>query len=115
MSKNLALFTLTLPGLATVIGVVADRFGHPSFLLPILIGLTVATWLVFYYVQKIRREDFVRNYLLTIVVKLLTGGMFIFTLLYLDRDGAEVNAIFFMTTYFLLTGLEVVFLFSRLK
>ncbi|HLZ17774.1 MAG TPA: hypothetical protein VKQ08_12070 [Cyclobacteriaceae bacterium] len=114
MNKNLAVFTLSLLVLATVIGLAAQQF-HPSFMLPILTALTVATWLVYAYVQKTKREDFIRNYLLTIVIKLLTGGIFIFTLLYLDQDGAEANAIFFMATYFLLTGLEVSFLFNRLK
>ena|SRR5579859_2226069 len=115
MSKNLAVFTLCLLALATAIGVAADQFGHPSFLLLILIALTVATWLVYSFVQNARHEDVIRNYLLTIVIKLLTGGIFIFILLYLDQDGAEANAIFFMATYFLLTSLEVGFLFNRLK
>jgi hypothetical protein len=115
MNKSLAIFSVTLILLATVIGWVAYRLGPPSFLMAILVTLSAATWLVYFFVQRARQEDFIRNYLLTIVAKLLAGGIFVFVLLFLDKDGAEANAIFFMASYFLLTGLEVGFLFSRLR
>ena len=115
MNRSLVLFTVSLAVLATAIGMTAGRIAHPTFLLLILIALSGATWLVYFYVQQTKREDFIKNYLLTIVVKLLAGGIFISALLYLDKEGAEANAIFFMATYFLFTGLEVSFLFSRLR
>ena len=63
--------------------------------------------------ERADKENFIRNYLLTIVVKLLAGGIFIFAIIYIDLDGAESNAITFMAAYLLLTVLEVGFLFRK--
>jgi len=115
MNRNLLSFTGSLAVLALVIGWCAHRLAQPSFLFLILLVLAIATWLVYFFIQKTNPDDFVRNYLLTIVLKLLAGGIFIFTLLYADKSGADANAILFMTAYLLFTGLEVGFLFSKLK
>lgn len=114
MNKDLVVFTGTLLLLAMVIGLATLQFANPSFLILILTALTVATWLVYYFIQKTKREDFIKNYLLTIVLKLLSGGIFISILLYIDQREADANAIFFMTAYLLFTVLEVGFLFRRL-
>lgn len=114
MNKSLVIFTGTLLLLAASIGLIADRLVHPSFLVLISTILAGATWLVYFFIQKAKKEDLVKNYLLTIVMKLIAGGIFIFILLYIDKSGADGNAGFFMATYFLLTGLEVGFLFKQL-
>ncbi|HEV8511767.1 MAG TPA: hypothetical protein VGQ59_00730 [Cyclobacteriaceae bacterium] len=114
MNKDLIVFTGALLLLTVTTGFATVQFVTPSFLFLILIVLAFATWLVYYFIQKATRENFIRNYLLTIVLKLLLGGTFILILLYIDKLGADTNAIFFMMTYLLFTGLEVGFLFRRL-
>lgn len=115
MNKGLLTFTAVLVALTVLIGVVTTRLASPSFLTLILSSLGVATWLVFFLMQRTNHENFIKNYLLTIVLKLIAGGIFIFALIYADEPGAEANALLFMVAYFLLTSLEVGFLFSRLK
>jgi len=114
MNKDLAIFTTSLLLLAVVIGLVTMQIANPSFLFLILGVLTAATWPVYFFLQSTKSEDLVKNYLLTIVLKLLSGGVFIFILLYKDKSGADANAIFFMIAYLLFTGLEVGFLFKGL-
>ena len=63
--------------------------------------------------ERTDTEKFIRNYLLTIVIKLLAGGIFIFAVIYADLNNAESNAVTFMGAYLLLTGLEVGFLFKK--
>jgi len=114
MNKDLIIFTAVLVLLTIVTGLATVQFANPSFFILILTVLAVATWLVYFFIHRTNREDFIKNYLLTIVLKLLIGGIFIFTLLYIDKPGADANAIFFMAAYLLFTGLEVGFLFRRL-
>ena len=114
MNKDLIVFTGALLLLAIATGLATLQFASPSFLILILTVLAVATWLVYYFIQKTKREDFIKNYLLTVVLKLLSGGIFISILLYINKPEADANAIFFMTAYLLFTGLEVWFLFRRL-
>jgi hypothetical protein len=114
MNKDLVVFTGALVILSVITGLVTLQLANPSFLILILTVLAMATWLVYFFIQRARREDFVKNYMLTIVLKLLGGGIFISVLLYADRPGADANAVLFMTAYLLFTGLEVGFLFRRL-
>lgn len=115
MNKGLLTFTAILAILTALIGVVTTQVASPSFLTLILSSLAVATWLVFFFMQRTNQENFIKNYLLTIVLKLIAGGIFIFVLIYADEPSAEANALLFMVAYFLLTSLEVGFLFSRMK
>jgi len=114
MNRDLVVFTGALVLLATITGLITVQITSPSFLILILIGMATATWLVYFFIQRSNREDFIKNYLLTIVLKLLVGGVFIFSLLYIDKPGADANAIFFMAAYLLFTALEVGFLFKKL-
>jgi hypothetical protein len=114
MNKDLVVFSGALLALTVITRLCALQLGHPSFLTLILAVLALATWLVYFFIQRTRREDFIKNYMLTIVLKLLSGGVFISILIYFDKPGANANAILFMTTYLLFTGLEVGFLFRRL-
>jgi hypothetical protein len=113
MNKNLLIFSICLVVLTISMGLGALQFTSPSFLKLILIALSVATWLVYFFMERANTENFIRNYLLTIVIKLLAGGIFIFTIIYADMDGAESNAITFMAAYLLFTVLEVGFLFKK--
>ena len=114
MNKDLTVFTGALLLVTVATGFATVQFASPSFMVLILTVLSLATWLVYYFVQKGSRENFIRNYLLTIVLKLLSGGTFILILLHIDKLRADANAIFFMTVYLLLTVLEVGFLFRKL-
>ena len=113
MNKNLLIFSIGLIALTIGIGYCALQFTSPSFLKLILSSLAVTTWLVYFFMERASTENFIRNYLLTIVIKLLAGGIFIFAIIYADMDGSESNAITFMAAYLLFTGLEVGFLFKK--
>jgi len=115
MNRSLAVFTGALLALTVIIGLVTLPFAHPSFLILILTVLVLGTWLVYFFIQRTTREDFAKNYLLTIVLKLLAGGIFISILMYVDKPGANANAVLFMTAYLVFTGLEVGFLLRRLR
>src|SRR5258706_15417012 len=107
MNKNLLIFSLCLVGLTVGAGYGALQFSSPSFLELILSSLAITTWLVYFFMEKADTENFIRNYLLTIVVKLLAGGIFISAIIYADLEKAESNALTFMAAYLLFTGLEV--------
>jgi len=115
MNKDLVVFTGALIVLTVAIGLVTVQLASPSFLILILAVLACATWLVYFFIQRAKRNDFLKNYVLTIVLKLLVGGIFIYILLYLDKPGSQTNAILFLVAYLLITGLEVGFLFRRLN
>ena len=115
MNRNILVFTATLFAIAFALGWVWRQWADPTFLVLILSVLAAATWLVYGFMLKSKPEDFIKNYLLTIVAKLLAGGIFIFILLFADKPGADANAVLFMAAYFLFTGLEVSFLFVKLK
>jgi len=114
MNKDLVVFTGALVLLSVITGLATPQLANPSFLILILTVLASATWLAYFFMRRARREDFVRNYMLTIVLKLLAGGIFISILIYADKPGAHANVILFMTAYLLFTGLEVGFLFRNL-
>ena len=113
MNRNLLVFSIILVVLTIAIGLGALQFTSPSFLKSILGGLSIATWLVYFFMERGNPENFIRNYLLTIVIKLLAGGIFIFAIIYADLEGSESNALTFMIAYLLSTGLEVGFLFKK--
>jgi hypothetical protein len=113
MNKNIFTFSVLLAALTIAIGFGALQFTSPSFLKLILSALSITTWFVYFFMERVSSEIFIRNYLLTIVIKLLAGGIFIFALIYADLENAESNALTFMISYFLFTGLEVGFLFKK--
>jgi hypothetical protein len=113
MNKNLLLFTFLLGLLAVGIGWGSHTLLTASYETPTLVFLTSATWLIFLFMNRQMKPDsFIRNYLLSIVLKLLAGGIFISVIIYLDKPSANANAIHFMIAYLLLTSLEVGFLFG---
>lgn len=90
--------------------------GIPSFALEILLFLSMSTILIFYFLQKTKANeplDFVRAFLLSVVLKILLGGVFVFILIKLDPVNATTNAIFFMICYLLFTGYEVMVLTKK--
>ncbi len=113
MNRNLLVFTILLTLFTVIVAWGAISWLEASFLIPILIFLFVSTWLVFVFMnRKANPETFIKNYLLSIVLKLLAGGVFIAIIIFVDKAFANSNAILFMTGYLILTGLEVGFLFN---
>jgi hypothetical protein len=88
----------------------------PSYELGILLLLSVSTIVIFYLLQKMKITeplDFVKNFLLSVVLKILLSGVFVFILIKLDPAGANTNALFFMISYLLFTGYEVIVLTKK--
>jgi hypothetical protein len=88
----------------------------PSYLLEILLLLSISTVVIFYFLQKMKTTDpldFVKNFLLSVVLKILLSGVFVFILIKLDPAGANTNAIFFMISYLFFTGYEVIVLTKK--
>jgi len=113
MNKNLAGFAFCLIALSMLSSWAITQYAAPSFLFLITVVLAAATFLAYFFMLRTPSEDFVKNYLLTIVVKLLAGGIFIGAIIFADIEQAEANAIAFMVIYLLFTGLEVAFLFGK--
>ncbi len=88
----------------------------PSYLLEILLLLSISTIVIFYFLEKMKANeplDFVKNYLLSVILKILLSGAFIFILIKLDPVRANSNAIFFMISYLFFTGYEVTVLTKK--
>jgi len=113
MNKNLAAFAFCIIAFSVLFSWGVVRYAAPSFLFLIVTILAAATFLAYFFMLRTPTENFVKNYLLTIVVKLLAGGLFVGAIIFADIEGAETNAVTFMVAYLLFTGLEVAFLFGR--
>jgi hypothetical protein len=89
-----------------------NRF--PSFAVEILFFLASSTLIIFYIlIRRNEPESFTQSYLLSIALKILFYGVFIFILIFMDSPGATLNTAFFIVAYVLYTALEVAFLFKR--
>lgn len=113
MSKSLAGFAFCLITLSVLITWAITRYTTPSFLFLMVALLAAATFLAYFFMLKTAAENFVKNYLLTIVIKLLAGGLFIGAIIFADIEHAETNAVTFMVVYLSFTILEVTFLFRK--
>jgi hypothetical protein len=86
----------------------------PSFFYQTLVFLLFSTIVIYAYLYKVDKPDyFVQLYLLTMAVKLLAYGAYVYFMITGDGKGAFTNVIFFMVSYFLFTTLEIVFLYRR--
>lgn len=113
MNKNLSGFAFCLIALSIFSSWAITHYAAPSFLFLITSVLAAATFLAYFFMLRTPAENFIKNYLLTIVIKLLAGGFFIGAIIFADIEHAETNAITFMVMYLLFTGLEVAFLFGK--
>ncbi len=90
--------------------------GFPSHLVEILLLLSISTIVIFYFLQKMKATeplDFVKNFLLSVVLKILLSGAFVFILIKLNPAGANANAIFFMISYLFFTAYEIIVLTKK--
>jgi hypothetical protein len=116
-------FVLGVAALAILLWASAQWFamkglidGVPSYWLEILLLLSISTIVIFYFLQKMKATeplDFVKNFLLSVVLKILLSGVFVFVLIKLDPAGANANALFFMISYLFFTGYEVIVLTKK--
>jgi hypothetical protein len=91
-------------------------FERPTFSLQVLSFLTLCTALVFFYLYTAEKPGFfVQLYLLTMVVKVLAYLLFCYVMISNDRPSAVGNVVFFMSTYFLFTAIEIGFLYRKIS
>jgi hypothetical protein len=101
---------------AVHIGVAEGYFSQPTFFWKSLIFLTFSTAMIFVYLYKANNPGFfLQLYLLTMVVKLLAYCAFCLVMILTDKRSAIGNAVFFMSTYFVFTVIEIAFLFKRIN
>ena len=87
----------------------------PSFSIEIVSVLALLTLALFYYLQKIQQSNpqkFIQLYLLSITVKMVVGCVLILVIIFMDKEGAIANALLFILSYFLFTGVEIFFLWK---
>lgn len=86
----------------------------PSFFFPTLILVVLSTGLLYRHLYSVSREYFVQLYLLTIALKILAYGAYIFIVVMKDKPGATANVMFFMVLYIVFTALEIGFLYRKI-
>lgn len=93
-------------------------FTRPSFFSEIIIFLALSTVALYWFTTRkvnLQPDDFVKIYLGATVLRILFFGGFIFSVIILDKVGAEENALFFLVCYFLFTAQEVLVLFRQIN
>jgi hypothetical protein len=113
------LVLLVTGGVLALSGIVAVQqhvvSGLPSFFYQTLIFLVFSTGVIYGYLYKAGSTGFfVQLYLLTMAVKMLAYGAYIFIIVHQDKQGAFANVVFFMIIYGLFTALEIGFLYRKI-
>jgi hypothetical protein len=88
----------------------------PTYWVEILLLFVVVTVLLYFVLHKITLTDpteFVRTFLMSLVLKIILSGVAIFILLKLNPAGANSNAVFYLGCYGAFTALEVVVLYKQ--
>lgn len=86
----------------------------PTYFYEILAFTSLTTLILFSFLHRVKQPGmFIQLYLLSMVVKLLGSGIFIFIVALKDKAGAASNAGFFLFSYILYTALEVGFLYRQ--
>ena len=122
-SKRFLFFTGLTLLLATLIGLtvrllelysLVDR--APSYWMGILLFFVLITVLVYFVLHKITLIDpteFVRAFLMSVVLKIILSGVAIVIMSKLNQAGANRNAVFYLCCYGAFTALEVVVLYKQ--
>jgi hypothetical protein len=109
-------FLVGLIGMALIVMAVtlflikAGVIASPSFLAVTLLVMMVSTALISLFLERTHPRqplDFVRNFMLTVVLKIVLSGFYVFVFLRLDPAAANANVSFFIVNYFLFTAYEV--------
>lgn len=89
-------------------------FRQPSYLYEILAFSALTAVILFAFLYRITKPGiFIQLYLLSMVVKMLASGIFIFIITLNDRAGASSNVAIFLLFYIIFTGIEVGFLYHE--
>lgn len=89
-------------------------FTTPSYYLETTLLFAISTWITFKKLVAIESHStFAQAYLASIVVQLLVWVSYLGVVLYLDRQGANANAVYFLVNCLIFIALEVTFLFIR--
>lgn len=122
-SKRFLFFTGMTLLLALLIGLIVrllevyslvDR--APSYWMEILLAFALITVLVYFVLHKITLVDpteFVRAFLMSVVLKIILSGVAIVVMSKLNPAGANSNAVFYLCCYGAFTALEVVVLYKQ--
>jgi hypothetical protein len=91
-------------------------FPLPTFFYQTLILVLFTTVVIFVYLYKANKPDFfVQLYLLTMMIKIMAYGAYVFFMIKEDVNNAFANVVFFLVSYLLFTILEVVFLYKKIS
>ncbi|MCX8491075.1 MAG: hypothetical protein ORN54_08405 [Cyclobacteriaceae bacterium] len=88
----------------------------PTYWAEILLFFFVTTVLLYFVLHKITLIDpteFVRTFLMSVVLKIILSGVAIVILLKLNLAGGNSNAVFYLSCYGAFTALEVVVLYIQ--
>lgn len=101
-----------------VVGVLAGTvfffLPQPSFLFQTSFFLGFATIVIYGYLHRVvNPEDFVRLYLGMVALKLMVCLGYAAVMAMKDQPGIVNNIVYFLVVYFVLTGLEVGFLYRN--
>lgn len=89
---------------------------RPSFFYETLALVAITTGGLYRYLSRAGTPGFfVQLYLLTMVVKFMAYGCYVFVILFLDPPGGGANVVFFLLIYGLFTILEISFLYRRIS
>ncbi len=94
----------------TLILAKAEVITLPSYQNATLLVCALSTAFIFLFLDRAHPQqplDFVRNFFLTVVAKLIGSGVYVFLILKIDPVGANTNVIYFILNYFLFTAYEI--------
>lgn len=86
----------------------------PTFAVETTLLLSTSVWLVIRQLSKMKTAaTFAQAYLGSIVLQLLGWVGYIGAVFYIDRTGANANAVYFLINCLIFISLEVLFLYRR--
>ncbi len=122
-SKRFLFFTGLTLLLATLIGLTVRLLElyslvnrAPSYWMEILLAFALITVLVYFMLHRITQVDpteFVRAFLMSVVLKIILSGVAVVVMSKLNPAGANSNAVFYLGCYGAFTALEVVVLYKQ--
>jgi len=82
----------------------------PSFTIEIVLFFCFTTLYVFHRLDNAKKTesyDFIRLFMLSVVLKIIVSSILVFVFFWKDPKGANANALFFVINYLVFTGCEI--------
>jgi len=82
----------------------------PSFTFEIILFFCFTTLYVFHRLDTAKKTepyDFIKLFMLSVVLKIIVSSVLVFVLFWKDPKGANGNALFFVINYLVFTGCEI--------